>query len=91
MVRIDVINIPDAPVAIIPPSGIKKLVGQELFDDSRLKQLPQNVREYVLKNINLCKPDSVYLCDGSEDENQRLVDLMVERGMLEKLPKYENW
>jgi len=91
MVKIDVINIPAAPVAIIPPSeAVKKLVGVELFDDARLKQIPQNVREYVLKNINLCKPDSVYLCDGSEEENQRMVDLMVEKGMLEKLPKYDN-
>ena len=28
----------------------------------------------------LCKPDSVYWCDGSEEENTQLCDMLVERG-----------
>ncbi len=54
-------------------------------------RLGLQVKEFVLKNVTLCKPDSVYLCDGSDEENKLMIDLMVERGMLEKLPKYENW
>jgi phosphoenolpyruvate carboxykinase (GTP) len=93
MVKIDVVNAPAGPVVdvIIPQTdSIKRLASQELLDKYRLNQLPQNVREYVLKYVTLCKPDSLYLCDGSEEENQRFVDLMVDRNMLEKLPKYEN-
>jgi phosphoenolpyruvate carboxykinase (GTP) len=95
MVKIDVINVPATPivhadVTIQQTDSIKRLASQELLDKYRLNQLPQNVKEFVLKNVTLCKPDSVYLCDGSDEENKLMIDLMVERGMLEKLPKYEN-
>ncbi|MCX6287205.1 MAG: phosphoenolpyruvate carboxykinase (GTP) [Bacteroidetes bacterium] len=33
----------------------------------------------------ICQPDKVYWCDGSEAENQRLLDLMVSTGMAVKL------
>ena len=33
----------------------------------------------------LCQPDSVHWCDGSEEENQRLLDEMVASGAAKKL------
>lgn len=93
MVKLDIIN-KNGPITILPtiPSAdsIKKVVSSDIFNDKHLRQLPAHVREYVLKNINLCKPDSVYLCDGSEQENQQLIDQMVKNGVIEKLDKYEN-
>ena len=32
-----------------------------------------------------CQPDSIHWCDGSEEENQHLLDLMVQSGMAIKL------
>jgi phosphoenolpyruvate carboxykinase (GTP) len=34
---------------------------------------------------NLCQPEEVYWCNGSEEENQKLLDLMVESGAAVKL------
>jgi phosphoenolpyruvate carboxykinase (GTP) len=33
----------------------------------------------------LCRPDDVYLCDGSPEEYQRMCDLLVEKGTFTKL------
>ena len=36
--------------------------------------------EWVEEIRQLCKPDSVYWCDGSEEENTKLCDMLVEKG-----------
>ena len=36
--------------------------------------------EWVEQVRQLCKPDSVYWCDGSEEENTKLCDMLVEKG-----------
>lgn len=53
-------------------------------------QTSQQVKNQYLQNwINeiaqLAKPQSIHICDGSEAENQRLLDLMVSGGTLKKL------
>lgn len=53
--------------------------------------LSESVRKFVEEKAAICKPENIQVCDGSEAENQQLVELMVQQGMLEKLPKYENW
>jgi phosphoenolpyruvate carboxykinase (GTP) len=35
---------------------------------------------WVADMVALCKPDSVYWCDGSDDEYQRLCQLLVDGG-----------
>ena len=40
---------------------------------------------WVKEWADLCQPDFVYWCDGSDEENQRLLDLMVKSGMAVKL------
>ena len=39
---------------------------------------------------NLCQPDEVYWCDGSEEEYQRLMALMIEGGSATALKKRSN-
>jgi len=57
---------------------------------SRTDLLPKKVRNFVEEGVRLCQPDRVHICDGSEKENQDLVELMQKQGMLEPLPKMDN-
>lgn len=41
--------------------------------------------EWVKEKIALCQPDSICLCDGSEQEYSRLSKLLVEKGVFVKL------
>ena len=52
--------------------------------------LPPNVKKFVEENEKLCEPNSVYVCDGSEEENSKLIDNLVKNGRLSKLTKYDN-
>jgi phosphoenolpyruvate carboxykinase (GTP) len=45
----------------------------------------QKLLAWVKEWAELCQPDSVYWCDGSEEENQRLFDQMVKAGVAIKL------
>ncbi|KFO69368.1 phosphoenolpyruvate carboxykinase, cytosolic [GTP] [Cuculus canorus] len=55
-----------------------------------LQSLPPEVRDFIESNAKLCQPDSIHICDGSEEENKKILDIMVEQGMIKKLSKYEN-
>ena len=59
--------------------------------NSDLSKLRPYVKEFVEKNIELCKPTSVHVCDGSKEENDMLLNKLVEQERLIKLTKYENW
>ena len=50
-----------------------------------------HLTKWVAEMAELCKPDKIVFCDGSEDEKKRLTDEAVEKGILiplsqEKLP-----
>ncbi len=45
----------------------------------------ERLSKWIKEVIDLCKPDNVYLCDGSDEENQRLLDEMVNTGLAIKL------
>ncbi len=44
-----------------------------------------NLRAWVQDMVTLCKPDSVYFCDGSQEEYDSLCHLLVEKGTFIKL------
>jgi phosphoenolpyruvate carboxykinase (GTP) len=53
-------------------------------------QIPEYVKnqkliDWVKEISDLCKPDSVYWCDGSEEEYNNLCNLLVEGGTFKKL------
>lgn len=54
-------------------------------------QLSPKVKSFVEEKAKLCQPKDIHICDGSEAENRYLIDLMIKQGMVEPLPKYENW
>ncbi len=41
--------------------------------------------KWVNSFVELCQPDSVHWCDGSENENTQLCDLLVEKGVFTRL------
>ncbi|XP_014811133.1 PREDICTED: phosphoenolpyruvate carboxykinase, cytosolic [GTP] [Calidris pugnax] len=55
-----------------------------------LQSLPPEARDFIESNAKLCQPESIHICDGSEEENKKMLDIMVEQGMIKKLSKYEN-
>ena len=56
-----------------------------------LDSLPSGVRSFVDKWAAHCTPDSVHVCDGSEEEEAALVSLLLNKGSLHPLPKLDNW
>ncbi|NWW71309.1 PCKGC protein, partial [Climacteris rufus] len=55
-----------------------------------LESLSPEARDFIETNAKLCQPECIHICDGSEEENKKLLDIMVEQGMIKKLSKYEN-
>ncbi|NXF07679.1 PCKGC protein, partial [Smithornis capensis] len=55
-----------------------------------LESLSPEARNFIETNAKLCQPENIHICDGSEEENKKLLDIMVEQGMIKKLNKYEN-
>jgi phosphoenolpyruvate carboxykinase (GTP) len=49
--------------------------------------MTQNIKlqNWVKEWAEICQPENVYWCDGSEEENQRLLDEMVASGAAIKL------
>lgn len=45
--------------------------------NSDLKTLPDHVRLYVEEKIALCKPSALHICDGTEEENEFLIQHML--------------
>jgi len=45
----------------------------------------EKLKTWVKEWADLCQPDSVHWCDGSDEENQGLLDLMVKSGAAIKL------
>lgn len=45
----------------------------------------KKLKDWVDECAALCKPDSVYWCDGSEEEFHRIADMLVKKGTIKKL------
>ncbi len=59
--------------------------------NNSLDDLPVKIREYVEEKIKLCQPTNFHVCNGSEEENQELLDAMEQAGVIRRLRKYKNW
>lgn len=56
-----------------------------------LRALSPAVRNFVESSVALCQPDSLHICDGSDEENRAILTQLEQQGMIKKLPKYDNW
>jgi len=50
----------------------------------------RKLKDWVKQMAELCQPDSVHWCDGSEEENKDLLDKCVKSGQFVPLKKREN-
>jgi len=50
-----------------------------------VKTANENLNKWVAEMAELCQPEEIYLCDGSEEEYKKLCSLMVESGTFKKL------
>ncbi|XP_053310068.1 phosphoenolpyruvate carboxykinase, cytosolic [GTP] [Spea bombifrons] len=73
------------------PSQMKpELLVTGIVTHGDLHSLPSEVCAYIATNARLCQPENIHICDGSEDENKKILQQMEETGMVKKLHKYEN-
>ena len=52
--------------------------------------LPKKVRDFTEENIAVCKPDNLWICDGSREEYDELAEQLIKSGALKRLTKYDN-
>jgi phosphoenolpyruvate carboxykinase (GTP) len=52
--------------------------------------LPKNVQKFVKENVELCRPTAVYICDGSEEEADEMIEKLLSKNMMIKLDKMKN-
>ena len=62
-----------------------------LSSSLQLTDLAPHVRQFVEEHVKILRPAKVHVCDGSDEENQSMVNLLQDVGRLKKLDKYENW
>lgn len=54
-------------------------------DKAAIEALPARLREWVRQAADLCQPDHIWLCDGSQEEYDRLCQKMVDQGTFIRL------
>lgn len=55
-----------------------------------VKLMVKSMRDYIEDKARITNCKDIHICDGSETERRRLLALMVERGIVTPLKKYEN-
>lgn len=45
----------------------------------------------MAKDVELCQPKNIHICDGSDVEYRRLIQILIDEDIIVPLPKYENW
>jgi phosphoenolpyruvate carboxykinase (GTP) len=49
------------------------------------------VLTFLEHDVELCQPAFIHICDGSDEENRLMLDILIAEGIVQPLPKYENW
>lgn len=57
----------------------------------KFEDLHSKVQDYVADKVKLCTPDNLHICDGSKEENEALIKLLMDDGIAASLKKHDNW
>jgi phosphoenolpyruvate carboxykinase (GTP) len=52
--------------------------------------LAPSIQKYILEKAELCQPDNIVVCDGSDEEQTKLISKLQAEGLIKKIPKLEN-
>ena len=93
----ELVSVPPKPVALVS-SKIKTLItdepskgviGQENIliqsHSCNISKLPSSVQDFIDEKASICQPESIYVCDGSEEENKCLLSLLEKEGWIQRL------
>lgn len=61
-----------------------------IVTQGNLDSLSPDVVDFIVTYARICQPENIHICDGSEEENKKLLHHMEETGMIKRLHKYEN-
>ncbi|XP_068700852.1 phosphoenolpyruvate carboxykinase [GTP], mitochondrial-like [Montipora foliosa] len=67
-----------------------KLPENFTVEKGNFEDLPVKVQDYVADKVKLCEPDKLVICDGSQEENEGLLKLLMELGIASPLKKHDN-
>ena len=56
-----------------------------------LAELSPKVRVFVDEYATLCTPSRVHVCTGYDAEFKALIQVLLDNGVANPLPKLENW
>ncbi|XP_033626346.1 phosphoenolpyruvate carboxykinase, cytosolic [GTP]-like isoform X2 [Asterias rubens] len=56
----------------------------------KLEDLQPHIRQYILEKVDVCQPDNIHICDGTEEENVSMLNQLEKDGMIKRLTKYSN-
>lgn len=59
--------------------------------DTAVESLGPQLQAFIREKQELCQPDSIHICDGSQEENDYLVNQMIESKMMKRLTLYDDW
>ena len=67
--------------------------GKELEVKGNFHLLNSSVCDFLEHYVSICQPSRLHLCDGSDDENSLMCEMMKESGMIRPLTskEYSNW
>ncbi|CAF1591582.1 unnamed protein product, partial [Didymodactylos carnosus] len=65
-------------------------IGNVPLANGDFTKIPRQVQSWVAQMVQLCTPRGIYICDGSQEEADMVIQKLIDRGTLTQLRKYEN-
>lgn len=66
---------------------------KEIFNSCtacNLTKFPKSVQDFIEEKARICKPDHIHICDGSENEYMAFLEMLREKGSIQKLDGMKN-
>ena len=75
-----------------PPRDLSNLKLNESIQVSKgsLDALAPKVRQFIVECADICMPAKLYICDGSDEENESLLKMLHEEDVIKPLTAYKN-